>query len=224
MKRFLSGAKRYLLAFREYDFSAGITGDKWVGFPAPIILAMLINQIRNKKWKKTVQTTVYIPYFISVVVMVSMINIMFANESGVVGNFLKAIHLFSGDTNILGKESAFVPLYVLTGVWQTFGWNSIIFIASISNSNLVNLGQVTFLPKDIRFYGYQQIMEDSRIWKGYANTILYVVTGTALNMVVTMPAAYALSRRNPGLLSRIPYRRICTRQRYWMAVHILPIL
>ena len=71
-----------------------------------------------------------------------------------------------------------------------------IVIASISNSNLVNLGQVTFLPKDIRFYGYQQILEDSRIWKGYANTILYVVTGTALNMIVAMPAAYALSRRN----------------------------
>ncbi len=71
-----------------------------------------------------------------------------------------------------------------------------IVIASISNSNLVNLGQVTFLPKDIRFYGYQQILEDSRIWKGYANTILYVVAGTALNMVVTMPAAYALSRCN----------------------------
>ncbi len=193
MKRFLSGAKRYWehnwqlwimllpamvyififcyvpmygvqLAFREYDFSAGITGGKWVGlkyfrqyfespmfittlrntfviaftsivvgFPAPIILAMIINQIRNRKWKKTVQTTVYIPYFISVVVMVSMINIMFANESGVVGNFLKEIHLVSGDTNILGKESAFVPLYVLTGVWQTFGWNSIIFIAALSS-------------------------------------------------------------------------------------------
>ena len=71
-----------------------------------------------------------------------------------------------------------------------------IVIASISNSNLVNLGQVTFLPKDIRFYGYHQILEDSRIWKGYANTRLYVVAGTALNMIVTMPAAYALSRRN----------------------------
>ncbi len=68
--------------------------------------------------------------------MVSMINIMFANESGVVGNFLKAIHLVSRDTNILGKESAFVPLYVLTGVWQTFGWNSIIFIA-VNTYNLI---------------------------------------------------------------------------------------
>lgn len=68
--------------------------------------------------------------------MVSMINIMFANESGVVGNFLKAIHLVSRDTNILGKESAFIPLYVLTGVWQTFGWNSIIFIA-VNTYNLI---------------------------------------------------------------------------------------
>lgn len=71
-----------------------------------------------------------------------------------------------------------------------------IVIASISNSNLVNLGKVTFLPKDIRFYGYQQIIEDARIWKGYLNTLIYVVAGTVLNMVVTMPAAYALSRRS----------------------------
>ena len=70
-----------------------------------------------------------------------------------------------------------------------------VVIASISNSNLVNLGKVTFLPKDIRFYGFQQIMEDARIWKGYLNTLIYVVAGTTLNMVVTMPAAYALSRR-----------------------------
>lgn len=69
-----------------------------------------------------------------------------------------------------------------------------VVIASISNSNLVNLGKVTFLPKDIRLYGYEQIMEDARIWKGYANTILYVTAGTVLNLAVTMPAAYALSR------------------------------
>lgn len=152
------------LAFRDYSFSAGITGGPWVGlkyfkqyfesasfiptlrntflisltsiivgFPAPIILAMIINQIRNEKWKKVVQTTVYIPYFISVVVMVSMINILFKNDSGVVSNFLKAIHLVASDVNILGKESAFIPLYVLTGVWQSMGWNSIIYIAALSS-------------------------------------------------------------------------------------------
>lgn len=71
-----------------------------------------------------------------------------------------------------------------------------IVIASISNSNLVNQGLVTIWPKDIRFYGYEQILGDSRIWSGYANTILYVLAGTLLNIAVTMPAAYALSRRD----------------------------
>ena len=69
-----------------------------------------------------------------------------------------------------------------------------VVIASISNSDLVNLGQVTFLPKDIRFYGFAQVFQDARIWNGYGNTILYVVVGTILNLAVTMPAAYALSR------------------------------
>ena len=69
-----------------------------------------------------------------------------------------------------------------------------VIIASISNSNLVNQGKVIFWPKDINFYGFQQIIQDARIWKGYLNTIFYVVVGTTLNMAVTMPAAYALSR------------------------------
>ena len=71
-----------------------------------------------------------------------------------------------------------------------------VIIASISNSNLVNQGLVTVWPKDIRFYGYEQIIGDDRIWTGYLNTILYVVAGTVLNMAITMPAAYALSRTN----------------------------
>ena len=152
------------LAFREYSFSAGITGGKFVGmkyftqyfsspmflttlkntfvisavsilvgFPAPIILAMMINQIKSNQWKRTVQTTVYIPYFISVVVLVSMLNIMLANDSGVIANFLKSIHLVSENTNLLGSEKAFVPVYVLSGVWQSMGWNSIIYIAALSS-------------------------------------------------------------------------------------------
>lgn len=104
-----------------------------VGFPIPIILAMIINQIKHKKWKKVVQTTVYIPYFISVVVLVSMINIMFDIESGVISNLFKALHLVAENTNILGSENTFVPLYVLTGIWQSMGWNSIIFIAALSS-------------------------------------------------------------------------------------------
>ncbi len=104
-----------------------------VGFPAPIILAMIINQIRNKKWKRVIQTTVYIPYFISVVVLVSMLNIMLANNSGVISNVLKNLHLVSQGVNLLGTESVFVPVYVLSGIWQTMGWNSIIFLAALSS-------------------------------------------------------------------------------------------
>lgn len=152
------------LAFKDYDFSKGITGGAWaglkyfkqymtstmfwptlkntfvisitsivVGFPAPIILAMIINQIRNQKWKRVVQTVVYIPYFISVVVMVSMINVMFSNGSGVISDLLKAVHLVGQKVNILGSAKTFVPLYVLTGVWQSMGWNSIIYIAALSS-------------------------------------------------------------------------------------------
>ncbi|SFP93942.1 carbohydrate ABC transporter membrane protein 1, CUT1 family [Butyrivibrio proteoclasticus] len=104
-----------------------------VGFPAPIILALVINQLRNEKWKKFVQTIVYIPYFISVVVLVSMINILFASGSGVVSNFFKALHLVGPSVNIVGSAGTFLPLYVLTGVWQSMGWNSIIFIAALSS-------------------------------------------------------------------------------------------
>ena len=80
-----------------------------------------------------------------------------------------------------------------------------VVIASISNSDLVNQGKVTIWPLDVRFYGYQQILKDSRIWLGYRNTRFYVVFGTILNMIITMPAAYALSRpdfkaRNPVMM------------------------
>lgn len=104
-----------------------------LGFPAPIILALVINQIRNEKWKRVFQTTVYIPYFIAVVVMVSMINVLFQNGSGVLSNLLKALGLVKESTNILGSEKTFVWLYTLTSVWQGMGWNSIIYVAALSS-------------------------------------------------------------------------------------------
>ncbi|BBF42617.1 ABC transporter, permease protein [Lachnospiraceae bacterium KM106-2] len=71
-----------------------------------------------------------------------------------------------------------------------------VIIASISNSTLVSQGKVIFLPKGINFFGYKQVFGDARIWKGYLNTILYTVFGTIVNLAVTIPAAYALSRKN----------------------------
>ncbi|MDO3409094.1 carbohydrate ABC transporter permease [Saccharibacillus sp. CPCC 101409] len=69
-----------------------------------------------------------------------------------------------------------------------------VIIASVSNSTLVSIGQVTIFPKDISFFGYSEIFKDTRIWTGYGNTILYTVLGTAVNLLFTLPAAYVLSR------------------------------
>lgn len=151
------------LAFRDYDFSKGLTGGTWVGlkyfkqyftspmfwptvkntfviaffslicgFPVPIILALVIDSIKNKNWRRVVQTSVYMPYFISTVVLVAMLQIMLSPSTGIIDHFLKATGLFSGQSNFLGDVSAFVPVYVISGIWQSAGWNSIIFIAALS--------------------------------------------------------------------------------------------
>lgn len=70
-----------------------------------------------------------------------------------------------------------------------------IVIASFSDSNMVNQGQVVLWPRQASLYGYQQIFKDSRIWTGYQNTIFYTLAGTLVNMAVTLPAAYVLSRK-----------------------------
>lgn len=71
-----------------------------------------------------------------------------------------------------------------------------IVIASFSDPNYVATGQVLLLPKGITFAGYQRIFEDSRIWMGYRNTLFYSVAGTLINLLVTLPCAYALSRKD----------------------------
>ena len=71
-----------------------------------------------------------------------------------------------------------------------------IVIASFSDSVLVNQGLVVFAPKGVNFFGYEQIFQNAKIWIGYRNTIIYSVAGTVFNLVLTVPAAYVLSRRN----------------------------
>ena len=103
------------------------------GFPAPILLALVVNSLRQQKLKKVVQTAVYMPYFISTVVMVAILQILLSPSTGVVSGLLKSMHLIPPSINLLGTPSAFVPVYVLSGLWQSAGWNSIIFIAALSS-------------------------------------------------------------------------------------------
>jgi len=103
------------------------------GFPMPIILALVINQIRNQKRKKKLQTTVYLPYFISTVVLVAIINIFLSPTSGIISKILRALHLIGENANLMGDPQYFVPVYVISGIWQTCGWNSIIYVAALSS-------------------------------------------------------------------------------------------
>ena len=146
------------LAFRDYDFSKGIYGGAWAGFkyfqqyfnsamfgttlkntfiislcsivfgfPAPIIHAGI---------KRALQTIVYIPYFISTVVLVSMLNVLFAKQGGVLSDFLKLIGIVPANANLLGQKQYFVWMYVGSGIWQSMGWNSIIYIAALSSVDI----------------------------------------------------------------------------------------
>ncbi|MGG0738210.1 carbohydrate ABC transporter permease [Niallia taxi] len=71
-----------------------------------------------------------------------------------------------------------------------------VIIASVSDSTLVSTGQVTLYPKGFSLFGYKEIFNDSRIWVGYKNTIIYTVLGTFVNLLLTLPAAYVLSRQD----------------------------
>ena len=99
------------------------------GFPAPIILALLLNEVTNTKFKRTVQTITYMPYFISLVVTCSLIKI-YCQENGL---FSQISQLFGGSAkNYLMDPGCFRTIYVLSDIWQGIGWNSIIYLAALS--------------------------------------------------------------------------------------------
>lgn len=102
------------------------------GFPAPIIFALLLNEVKNAKFKKTVQTITYLPHFISLVVLCGMITDFLATE----GILTKLLALFGAEKqNYLGLPECFQTIYVTTGIWQGIGWGSIVYLAALSGIN-----------------------------------------------------------------------------------------
>ena len=98
-------------------------------FPVPIIVALLINEINCKGYKKAVQTISYMPHFISLVVMCGLL-VNFCRSDGIFNDFLS---LFGFERrNLLAEANLFRPIYLLSGIWQEAGWGSIIYLATLS--------------------------------------------------------------------------------------------
>ena len=148
------------IAFKAFTPSKGILGSPWIGFdyfidfftsqsffrvlkntlvinganlifgfPAPIIFAILLNEIKRDKFKRCVQTITYMPHFISLVVICGIIK-DFTTEKGIITDVLSWFGMQK--VNMLDVAEYFVPIYVISAIWQELGWNSIIYIAAIA--------------------------------------------------------------------------------------------
>lgn len=151
-----------VVAFEDFKMSTGIWGSEWVGFdnfikffknynfervlvntltlsayniiagfPIPIIFALLLNSLRNERFKKITQSITCLPHFISTVVMVGIVFQLFDCRTGLYGIIVEAITGQYPD-DILGSPSVFRHLYVWSGIWQGFGWSSIIYTAALA--------------------------------------------------------------------------------------------
>ena len=100
-----------------------------VSFPFPIIFAIFLNEIRTTAFKRVIQTVSYLPHFISLVVICGMIKNFVASD-GIIGSI---VSLFTGQKlNLLLQPNAFLPIYVVSKIWQTIGWDSIIYLSALT--------------------------------------------------------------------------------------------
>lgn len=100
-----------------------------VGFPIPIIFALLLNEVKNQKLKRITQTISYMPHFISLVIFCNLVKI-FVSERGII---TLIVSYFGGpDLSLLNYPDYFLPIYVLSDIWKNMGWNSIIYLAALA--------------------------------------------------------------------------------------------
>lgn len=133
------GFKHFISFFRDINFLRVVKNTFLIniydiiwGFPAPIIMALLLNEVRNQHFKKSVQTLTYLPYFISMVVVCGII-VDFTSTDGIINQLIS--HLGFEKVNLLSRSEYFRTIYISSGIWQNVGWGSIIYLAALTNIN-----------------------------------------------------------------------------------------
>lgn len=103
------------------------------GFPAPILLALLLNEIKNSTWKRTIQTISYLPHFLSLVIVCAMVR-KFVAIDGFITVLLSSLGL-TERVDLLSLKDFFVPIYIISDIWTGLGWGSIVYLAALSGIN-----------------------------------------------------------------------------------------
>ncbi|WP_083512152.1 ABC transporter permease [Amphibacillus sediminis] len=132
------GLEHFTSFFGSPDFLRLLGNTLWISFlsiaiafPAPIFLAVLLNEVRFSIYKKLVQTCIYIPHFLSWTIVVGLTHLLFSINGGVIVEMVEA--LFGTRINFLADPEWFRPMIILQGVWKGTGWGTIIFLAALAN-------------------------------------------------------------------------------------------
>jgi putative aldouronate transport system permease protein len=131
------GMKNFIQYFKSYQFTVTIKNTLLlslysivVGFPLPILLALMCNQMKTKMFKKVFQVVTYLPHFISTMVMCGLVLIFLSPSSGLFANLFR---LFGQEfPNVMSSAGAFKHVYVWSDIWQHLGWDSIIYLAALA--------------------------------------------------------------------------------------------
>jgi putative aldouronate transport system permease protein len=131
------GLENFSRMFHSVDFTSLLSNTFKLGimcflieFPFPIIFALILNEVRNRRYQKFVQTVSYMPYFISMVVVVGMLNMALNPRNGIINNLIASFGMEK--INFLVNATYFRWIYVLSDIWQYMGWGAIIYLAALS--------------------------------------------------------------------------------------------
>lgn len=135
-----NGFEYFIKAFKNRDFLYALRNtlflnllDLFIGFPIPIIFALILNELVFKNFKRVVQTIAYMPHFLSWVIIYGLALQLFAPTNGFVNMLLNNLGMES--VPFLNESGHWVATYIFLGVWQSFGWNSIVYLAAIAGIN-----------------------------------------------------------------------------------------